>query len=662
MGDRITKAVIGPYDQVVALTQYMINTGLQSQYDWAYSAGFVKPATIKLGNKYGNQGFYNALLGPSRIIVSYAPGDLSSCIYRMTITSGQLQIYTSKSDENENVTSFSLNNFRLACPVNMGLQGLDPNSADYKRIRSLMNKPGNYTIQQLLVDFQHAQTRVLDEATCDFGKWTNDDWILKDMHVAKPAADAKPTADYWRPDKWDVGQPRKLEEDMLFHLKTCFNAALTGKVTESNSGQLGFVANGESSGTGHEATFVPSDVRFQTYPWRDGNGATINGYEGNGRLNYLLYCEMVDGNTPPQPADATSILQPVGNWTNGSDPSKDPLQEFGSYYLAKRNFLDAWFIPRLKKVNRTMSCTYWQPSMSFSGNLAEWSATFNFSIVVGAGCQAYGVKDSEDDKYNMTSASSQPEKVTNMLSDIPDDAKNVAFSTLPTGALSWYYWNSPENPKTDWTQEDHDFGNRCDSEARARCCSRLSIVPGQNKMLLEGLTRLIFGYYVNPSIASNVDKTNRLTTTWKVEFTLKEIDDGGLAIAISDPEQKYFWQSLASGWKWASGPNAGKDYDIKADFEDRFDQAKTNLKNLVHEMQNSLQGNDKFYFPSRGRFFFKDPMFSHVGDLVAKCAYNGNETGTANPDGDTRDTSSMPDFEQIAAMMPGVNGSAGKNK
>ena len=180
---------------------------------------------------------------------------------------------------------------------------------------------------------------------------------------------------------------------------------------------------------------------------------------------------MVDGHTPPQPADANAVLQPVGNWTNGTKPGKDPIQEFGSYFLSRRNFLDNWIVPRLKKINRTMSCTYINPFMSFSGNLVEWQALFNFSVLVSDNCQEYGVQDSGDDKYNMTFLTSQPQQVTDMLNDLPDDAKGAAFSNLDPGALCWYYWNSPENPKTEWTQEDHDWGNRCDSAARGECIS-----------------------------------------------------------------------------------------------------------------------------------------------------------------------------------------------
>ena len=95
-----------------------------------------------------------------------------------------------------------------------------------------------------------AQTRVLDESSCDFGKWTPNDWILKDMDVRTPPVGAKQTAEYWRPPGWAVGEPRKLTEAQLGFLRVLFGAALTEKTVAATSSQLGFVADGVSTGTG----------------------------------------------------------------------------------------------------------------------------------------------------------------------------------------------------------------------------------------------------------------------------------------------------------------------------------------------------------------------------------------------------------------------------
>jgi hypothetical protein len=62
----------------------MINGGLQAQYEWAVTQGFDKPKNVVL-QKFGSQGFHDTVFGASRVIVNYAPGNLSSCTFRMLI-------------------------------------------------------------------------------------------------------------------------------------------------------------------------------------------------------------------------------------------------------------------------------------------------------------------------------------------------------------------------------------------------------------------------------------------------------------------------------------------------------------------------------------------------------------------------------------------------
>jgi hypothetical protein len=146
----------------------MVNSGLQAQYDWAANTleDFGKPQNITL-KKFANQGFYNAVFGAPRIMVAYAPSDPKSVIYRSTIESGELRVCATDDDDDDTMTSFKLENMRLAFPVNMKLDGLPEDGDQYKKIREKMNRPGNYSIQQLLVDFQSGcrKTNVLDAFT-----------------------------------------------------------------------------------------------------------------------------------------------------------------------------------------------------------------------------------------------------------------------------------------------------------------------------------------------------------------------------------------------------------------------------------------------------------------------------------------------------------------
>lgn len=73
-------------------------------------------------------------------------------------------------------------------------------------------------------------------------------------------------------------------------------------------------------------------------------------------------------------------------------------------------------------------------------------------------------------------------------------------------------------------------------------------------------------------------------TTWKAEFTLQEVSDGGLHINISHSPPVTTWQS--------------DDIDnMKTYFTERFNDAAANFNNLLTGLDNALKGQEKFYFP-----------------------------------------------------------------
>lgn len=73
-------------------------------------------------------------------------------------------------------------------------------------------------------------------------------------------------------------------------------------------------------------------------------------------------------------------------------------------------------------------------------------------------------------------------------------------------------------------------------------------------------------------------------TTWKAEFTLQEVSDGGLHINISHIPPVTTWHS--------------DDIDnMKTYFTERFKDAAANFDNLLTGLDNALKGQEKFYFP-----------------------------------------------------------------
>ena len=84
-----------------------------------------------------------------------------------------------------------------------------------------------------------------------------------------------------------------------------------------------------------------------------------------------------------------------------------------------------------------------------------------------------------------------------------------------------------------------------------------------------------------------------------------------------------------------------KSLSILADYPAYFQQvaasAVSQFGRLEDELQQDLSGQQRFYFPAAGQFFFKDPIFTRQGDLMCNVAFNGNiDDDVPNPDAAAR--------------------------
>ena len=169
---------------------------------------------------------------------------------------------------------------------------------------------------------------------------------------------------------------------------------------------------------------------------------------------------MTDNDKPPSGDD--EFLPPNhGNWTNGTDPSKDGIEEFGTYVLSRQKFFEAWFVPKMRKINRMMSGLIHSPKMSFDADPTQYATAFRFPVLVGDECKAYSVQDPKDDAYSMTYSSTQP---TDFLKAVKNAALPNLFPNPGAGALCWYYFKSPP----DWDQHDSAYGSTCHSYAQCK--------------------------------------------------------------------------------------------------------------------------------------------------------------------------------------------------
>lgn len=250
---------------------------------------------------------------------------------------------------------------------------------------------------------------------------------------------------------------------------------------------------------------MPVDCRFQMYPWKDPNDPNYreyNGFDGNGRLNYLLYLEMTGNadNKVPEVKQEGRFLQEVGNWTDGTKPGVDPRSQFGTFMLTSQKFIDEFLLPKFDKMNRMVKTDLenLKADCRTSGLYSYFDR--NIDILIGAGAKSEF--DPEDAKYRFG-------KDLNIGGLSLSNASNMFFPTqLPSNAITWF-WSFKDNDMKvhnsdrylnigykaeHWGEATSMFGI-CLYNGKAKLTTpkgqtitRLSIVPGQNLVLFEGLS------------------------------------------------------------------------------------------------------------------------------------------------------------------------------
>jgi hypothetical protein len=73
----------------------------------------------------------------------------------------------------------------------------------------------------------------------------------------------------------------------------------------------------------------------------------------------------------------------------------------------------------------------------------------------------------------------------------------------------------------------------------------------------------------------------------------------------------------------------------------------------------ALAGQQKFFFPASGTFFFKNPVLNYQGDLVASIGYNG--TDAPIPGAPERSTAANKTAVQLPAAPKGIDSSTSKS-
>ncbi|KAH8802583.1 hypothetical protein F5884DRAFT_738213 [Xylogone sp. PMI_703] len=308
--DRVTKVTVGRYDQVIAMTQYLINSGFSNLYLANQANNPPEPFTLA---DRGDGQLKDCLLDAPAVMVDIVSGSTAKVIYYMKFLQGTCLIYRSTDTKDNSMTNDDMTGWVLAFPVDLKFSDVsDPKKI--LEIKSKITKPGNYTIQQLLVDMSTA-----DLANFDYKSST-------------------------------IGGPDWIEDETHKNFQTLLMNTL-GDLFSEGELAIGYVAQAQDpTSSDHPATFMPTGVTFQTYEWQDQNGQNPGaGLTGNSRLNYILYEEMTDNR--PMPTSPYEVLSYSGNWTDGTFSETDSSTKYGTFAMSANNFLNRYLFPKLRVFN-----------------------------------------------------------------------------------------------------------------------------------------------------------------------------------------------------------------------------------------------------------------------------------------------------------------------
>jgi hypothetical protein len=96
-------------------------------------------------------------------------------------------------------------------------------------------------------------------------------------------------------------------------------------------------------------------------------------------------------------------------------------------------------------------------------------------------------------------------------------------------------------------------------------------------------------------------------------MTMREVGDGGLEFAIenSAPDLNF------------SGNNKGELSHFEDYMRNAYTTASRNFGHIVESLKDSLQNQERFVLPASGVYFFKNPIFNKLGDLLCELEWNG---------------------------------------
>ncbi|PKY06357.1 hypothetical protein P168DRAFT_279802 [Aspergillus campestris IBT 28561] len=322
-------------------------------------------------------------------------------------------------------------------------------------------------------------------------------------------------------------------------------------------------------------TFPPTSLKHQHYKYlAPGKDTPEVGLEKGGN-NMLLYLEMTQNRSFPQ----EDILTYSGNFCAANMEATTCISHdnFWDAYLLRNTALDGSELPGLLR--------------EFNYQLYAWQGDLELTV---------GNDGSYELDWSFGIGHNSPEAPKNSASH---------YAWTRTSATNWDFKWPPPQSHADWTSP-------------AETVNKLSINPGDNKILIGGYSKLWIKLH-HWFIGSEDWHEGSVTVTWNTEIEMKSVKEGGLEMQLKMPTNPkdlfkidYTPKSVFSSSKEGPGMVVP---DLKSAAEDAI--TKVDFNTVTTTLQNSLKSSARFVLPGGRVFHYKDPIFNDNGDLLVEGFY-----------------------------------------
>ncbi|KAF5679377.1 hypothetical protein FHETE_794 [Fusarium heterosporum] len=561
------------YDQIVAVSQKIINDSFDGLYERFPDYGKVDFHSRKIGSIKGN------LYSPRLLLGGGVGSDLSitSALYIMRFKDGKLSIPADDDDQPD--FQEDLADWNLAVTIDLKTQSVtvDPDADPDEKAR-----------QQALWDFMHDKFDIPGDYSIErlFAKLADAHWKDFDFNNSQFGHNQDGSKRSW-------GQLLKiypfLETDLQIMLS---HWAIEEERKGLTTTGIKFTLPPPEKIDPLKPTFQPTAMMHQVYGYKNaakGVPKPVVSYDIPGDLNSLLYCEMVSNHELPDDKQVAS----TGNFTAQAS-TIDGSRIDGTFTLSHQLFLGTFLLPMLQAFNKT-SIIYPMPaSFSFSGG----NSTISWNYAIGND-QVH--QDEKDPFFAFKPVYDH---------DTPNDATAYQFSTSFASGLSPHGHNT----------ENGVYGS---FDATGTSQVDFTWVPGQKGFNLKGFSVYQYDSYW----ADNNDMqrpfgwlNDRYEATWSMNINIDSVEGGVLKMSVDAGVNNNCNADvvLKNHRQQQSVTPEGQTERIKTEI---VRQITDHVQTLESNLAKAFQTSAKFVYPGNGTFNFSAPCIGNTGEILATVDY-----------------------------------------